>query len=841
MVRAMCGVIGLVYEAARPDLGQIAAQLLTALEYRGYDSTGGAFQGEGLEVRLRKGVGAPTAMVQKLGITTERGQLFCGQVRWATFGAVTEENAQPHVVRCKTFLYGAHNGNVTNCDELKGWLTGEGHTVLSDNDGEMVVHTIEHFFARELAALPERARAERGARRGAMRAAILTAAAKLRGSYAAVVVDPVSRTQWAVKQGSSLYAGVGKDAQGQRFSLTSSDLSAVLKLTRLLVPLSEGECLEYDAQAFEVFSLKDKTRGQVLPREAVRSRLRAQDTGLQAPFTTFMEQEIAAQEATVRGVVTLFKGGSRASALLTPFLDALAPAAREDLAARLEALRDQQTDDSLKARFAALVDSAPVRGLLASVPADLKAQGTAGTAASIADKLVSSEVGLFTDLLALSRGPDDTLAVRLLDVLLEREELAEFRAAVDAFLAACLHAQAHGGRVFVLCCGSSFHAARAAAVFWNELAHVELHCVLPGEFRGEHAKSLRDHDLLVAVSQSGETKDVIDVLNDVIAGGLQVTRVGVVNNLNSTLAQEKSDILIPLRCGPEIAVPATKSFMNQLTVFYCLALELAERRAKAGALSAADREALARRREGLANLPALIRQTLESTDAALESAAELLALRPSIHLLATRLVSVALEGALKIREIVLNHAQGIEASEFKHGPNTILGFNTVLGLDQLEQLLASVGLPLDGAPPLSPSGVEGRARLRTLLLEALHRDYPLLYVTGPDERDVALTVSQINTHKIRGAITLVVAEESAALREAASRAPASNPGYRWAYVPLPRTGDNLMVPFTATVALQRLALKMSLRKSRHLDRLGIVEHGVHPDVPKNVSKSITVD
>ncbi len=151
----MCGVIGLLYEEPRSDLGRIASQLLRTLEYRGYDSTGGAFQGEGLEVRLRKGVGAPSAMVEKLGIVSESGQLFCGQVRWATFGAVDEANAQPHLVRCKTFLYGAHNGNITNCDELKAWLTAEGHAVLSDNDGEMVVHTVEHFFAAGLGGAPE--------------------------------------------------------------------------------------------------------------------------------------------------------------------------------------------------------------------------------------------------------------------------------------------------------------------------------------------------------------------------------------------------------------------------------------------------------------------------------------------------------------------------------------------------------------------------------------------------------------------------------------------------------------------------------------------------------------
>src|SRR5262249_4718875 len=127
------------------------------------------------------------------------------------------------------------------------------------------------------------------------------------------------------------------------------------------------------------------------------------------------------------------------------------------------------------------------------------------------------------------------------------------------------------------------------------------------------------------------------------------------------------------------------------------------------------------------------------------------------------------------------------------------------------------------------------------VLAELYQHYPLLYISGPDERDVALTVSQINTHKIRGSMSVVVAEEHPALREAASKAPASNPSYRWAYIPLPRTNDNLMAVLSATVALQRLALRMSVRKAQFLDALGIVDHGVHPDVPKNVSKSITVD
>ena len=102
--------------------------------------------------------------------------------------------------------------------------------------------------------------------------------------------------------------------------------------------------------------------------------------------------------------------------------------------------------------------------------------------------------------------------------------------------------------------------------------------MLPGEFRGQSARSLKDGDLVIAVSQSGETKDLIDVLNDVMASGRAVGRIALVNNVNSTLAQEKSDLVIPLRCGPEIAVPATKSFMNQMVVFYWPRARLAQRR-----------------------------------------------------------------------------------------------------------------------------------------------------------------------------------------------------------------------------------------------------------------------
>lgn len=252
----MCGVIGLICQNHRDDLGKVAAELLKTLEYRGYDSTGAAVQGDTEDVQLAKGVGAPSVMVHELGITRLSGRAFCGQVRWATFGAVTTENSQPHVVRCKSFLYGAHNGNVTNCDDLKAWLMSKGHAVVSDNDGEMVVHTVEHFFARELEASPEK---DAAARRRCMRAALVTAATKLEGSFAAVIVDPVTRVMWAVKQGSSLYFGVGSDRVGGKFAIASSDLSSVLLLTRVVVPITEGEMVEYDPSGYQLYAIEPRT------------------------------------------------------------------------------------------------------------------------------------------------------------------------------------------------------------------------------------------------------------------------------------------------------------------------------------------------------------------------------------------------------------------------------------------------------------------------------------------------------------------------------------------------------------------------------------------------------
>ena len=882
----MCGVIGLIYERARKDLGIIAAELLKTLEYRGYDSTGAAVQGDRPDdITLVKGVGAPSVMVRQLGIVDLQGRIFCGQVRWATFGAVDDTNSQPHLVRCKVPLYGAHNGNVTNCDELQAWLSSEGHQVVSDNDGEMVVHTIEHFFGRELEARSADARQDPEVRQTCLRTAVARAWQRLEGSFAAVVVDPVSGTGFAIKGGSSLYFGFGHDDVGGKFCIASSDLSSVLRLTRVLLPLNEGEIVEYGPGSYDVSRLpprggmpSESPQIEPVQREPVRSRLRAKDTALMPPFETFMDQEISAQEQTCRNVVTMFLGGTDASRAIAPHLKALGQDQEAALRRNMDRLLEQYDDETIARMFHELVDEPPMQALTDALPPSMAASFTEGSPATLADHLASSETGFFADLLAMARSSRDKLAVRILDVIVELAEVRELHDAVARFLSMTTDCLGRGGRIYVVCCGSSFHAAKAACLFFNEVAHTELIPIIPGEFRGQYSQSLRDGDLFIAVSQSGETKDLIDVLNFIIASGRDIKRVALVNNVNSTLAQEKSHLVIPLRCGPEIAVPATKSFMNQMAVFYCLAIRLAERRMPELELPDEDRalasEDLSLRLEKLPQLPELIRSTVSLTEAEVERAARIFYLAPSMHILATRITAVAKEGALKVREVVLNHTEGFEGSEFKHGPNTILGFNTVWGPNQVDALLKELGRGLQTVvqqttlhgmrasaawrlvqaaadavffptDPFSLTPAEQKIfeRLvdRNAMIDKLYADYPLVYVTGPDDQDVRLTISQINTHKIRGSSTVVIAEEDPALRGAATKAPADNPDYESVYITLPRTNDTLMTMFSTTVVLQRLALEMSRLKMAYLDKIGIKDHGVHPDVPKNVSKSITVD
>lgn len=880
-----CGVLGLVFKKQEIDLGKIASVLLRGLEYRGYDSTGAAIQDEKGNIILKKDVGAPSELVKVLGIEQMEGKLFCGQVRWATFGVVDKKNAQPHVVECKRHIYGAHNGNITNTTALKKFLLQEGHQVVSDNDGEMLVHTIEHYFDHELEKVAKKEKITADRRLQAMRNAILKAGQTVEGSYAAVIVDPELEVIWGIKSGSSLYAGVG-NYQGNPFILVSSDLTALLKYTKNLIPLYENEFVECTHSDYRVFALKDHTihtkdrkelfyhAGEEIPAPLQRSKLRVQDTSLRPPFKYYMEQEIYSSVMSTRKLIDFFNGGSPLNQKILMLLNErqLCPLIEQEVIRMVQAPFEEQI--SLFRELHARENIASVRQELVSSCPDMNANLKK---ADVQEREFSSKyASLLLDIMSESGIPDQDhvmITAKILDSCGFQREFRKFHTFVHRFVDMLFEAWNEHHNIYTISCGTSYHASKTGALFFNDIAHMEIIPILPGNFRGQYSNTLRDGDVLIGISQSGETKDLIDIFNDVIQSGKSIRRMVIVNNENSTLAQEKAEFYLPIKCGPEIAVPATKSYMNQVVLLYYIALMVAEKRVHQGKYPLNMKE-IRKRRAAMDRIPDLLEETLEKVARKVDDVAEELYLEPSIHILATKISSVAEEGALKIRETVLNHTQGIEGSEFKHGPNTILGQNTILGLKEAEQFVRQHAeicrFVIDRANEnglsseqvnrliqdisefifqktepfnLSPAELEifNEAMDRFPMMDILAKNYPLIFVTGPDERDVKLTISQINTHKIRGANVFVIAEPNANLLENARTVPAGLKDYRWDYIELPRTDDTLLFTFSSMITLQLLAFKMSLKKMKHLNRLRIPMHGVHPDVPKNVSKSITVD
>jgi glucosamine 6-phosphate synthetase-like amidotransferase/phosphosugar isomerase protein len=819
----MCGIVSLCYAAENPAMGHEAGELLKRLEYRGYDSTGAAFIRADRSIRLLKRVGAPSKVVPELGIDREPGQRFIGQVRWATYGAVTDINSQPHHVKCKVEIVGAHNGNISNTDSLKPILTADGHRVVSDNDGEAITHLTEHYYAENLAS-PGPALS---ACRSAYASAGLTQAipegvfllidgarkadARAEGSYAAAFADPNVPGVVAVKSGSSLYAGIGTDDFGD-FVVVSSDLTSVLSKTRMLIPLSEGEGLWFTEREYLVFSLgKELTFSVPRPK---RSKLNVRDTGLRPPYRFFMEQEIASSPDNLDEILRYYFRDPQTEGLFAAFED------RKDLCKALL--------DKVLALYQAH-DEGALAGALAMLLADPVYRELAARVQPHAEVFrfhrgcpVSDERALLADLGRLDSQAWEALA--LFDLLFVWKKRRRVTRHLLELVQAIREAQKEGGRVFLVASGTSYHAALTAGYFFNNLAGVAVFPCNPGMFRSMYMNALSAQDLLIGITQSGETKDLVDIFQDVRARVPGLRRVALVNNENSRIPQELTEFYLPILCGPEIAVAATKSFLNQIAILYVLA----------ATFSLTERKIV----EKLSRAKELITETLRSCETDVEEAAKRLHLEPSLHILGTGLIGLAREGALKIREVVLNHAEGYDAAEFKHGPNTILGKNTLFSIHDLAGLLEAYEAQRDERP--FAGGLES-LKAWPQLVETRFSNYPLIFVCPGDERDVRITISQIHTHKIRGADIVLVAERNAELALAASGKPSGQDKYWSKYLEIPHSGDPNLFVFAATVALQRLAFRMSVLKMEYLDRLTVADHGVHPDAPKNVSKSITVD
>jgi len=218
------------------------------------------------------------------------------------------------------------------------------------------------------------------------------------------------------------------------------------------------------------------------------------------------------------------------------------------------------------------------------------------------------------------------------------------------------------GRVYFLACGTSAHAAMAGRYWVEQLARIPATVEIGSEVRGRDPVFLPT-DLIVAVSQSGETLDTLAAVKAAKAAGATV--VAVANVLDSAIPRA-SDGALYTHAGPEIGVASTKCFTTQLAALLMLAVYLGRRR---GSLPAASAKRVL---DALWHVPAQMREVLGHADHVKAIAKKHLRARDMLFLGRGTQFPIALEGALKLKEISYIHAEGYAAGEMKHGPIALI-------------------------------------------------------------------------------------------------------------------------------------------------------------------------
>jgi glucosamine--fructose-6-phosphate aminotransferase (isomerizing) len=217
-------------------------------------------------------------------------------------------------------------------------------------------------------------------------------------------------------------------------------------------------------------------------------------------------------------------------------------------------------------------------------------------------------------------------------------------------------------RLSISACGTAYYAGLVAKYWFERFAKLPVEIDIASEFRYRGAP-LVEGDLAIFISQSGETADTLATLR--YAREMKQHILSVVNVTSSTIARE-SDVVMPTLAGPEIGVASTKAFTCQLSVLACLALAAGRAR---GALSAEDERNLVR---ALVAVPRLMAEALTLEPQIEKLAHDLAKVKDVLYLGRGTSYPIALEGALKLKEISYIHAEGYAAGELKHGPIALI-------------------------------------------------------------------------------------------------------------------------------------------------------------------------
>ena len=304
--------------------------------------------------------------------------------------------------------------------------------------------------------------------------------------------------------------------------------------------------------------------------------------------------------------------------------------------------------------------------------------------------------------------------------------------------------------IMLIGCGTAYHSCLMAKYWFEELTTLDVNIDIASEFRYRKNRFKKD-TLYIFVSQSGETADTYAALD--LCNKNDMKTCAVVNVIESSIARD-SNFVLPIHCGPEIGVASTKAFLGQILVLYILSLKLSSLRKEI------DNKDYQQKIKDLKNLPKLIEETLLIDNDIQAIASTFNEAKGSMFLGRGFSYPIALEGALKLKELSYVHAEGYPAGEMKHGPLALI----------------EEGMPV--------------------------------VVLAPRDNYYKKTISNMQEVVARGAKVLLITNKSK--DEIVSE-------NIWETIEVETTNDDLL-PFLLTIPLQKLAYYSALKKGYDIDK-----------------------
>ncbi|MDC0565650.1 glutamine--fructose-6-phosphate transaminase (isomerizing) [Candidatus Pelagibacter sp.] len=304
--------------------------------------------------------------------------------------------------------------------------------------------------------------------------------------------------------------------------------------------------------------------------------------------------------------------------------------------------------------------------------------------------------------------------------------------------------------IMLIGCGTAYHSCLMAKYWFEELTTLDVNIDIASEFRYRKNRFKKD-TLYIFVSQSGETADTYAALD--LCNKNDMKTCAVVNVIESSIARD-SNFVLPIHCGPEIGVASTKAFLGQILVLYILSLKLSSLR------NEIENKDYQEKIKDLKNLPKLIEETLLIDNNIQAIASTFNEAKGSMFLGRGFSYPIALEGALKLKELSYVHAEGYPAGEMKHGPLALI----------------EEGMPV--------------------------------VVLAPRDNYYKKTISNMQEVVARGAKVLLITNKSK--NEIVSE-------NIWETIEVETSNDDLL-PFLLTIPLQKLAYYSALKKGYDIDK-----------------------